>query len=248
MSERWDEAALTLESTPSGGGRARPEATDWLGGAEAVQFTAVEWGEASTEEEEASVGQWLSNIGQGAATGAVTGLAAGPWGALVGGLLGGGLGAVQTATAPQPPAPSAAQRPAPPRPPQTAPPTRPPAPRSAPRPPTPRLQAPAPAASGADPRTAQLLDQLATLVPVVAALAVQVGQLSQNAQAGAAATESSDDEQTDWAPQASQDDQAGDAVGWGESGEDVFDEGSWPKSPSGEWVAAEDRAEARVDL
>src|SRR5262245_4501862 len=63
-------------------------------------------------EAEASAGDWLRNIGTGAASGAATGAVAGPWGALIGGLVGAGLGAAQTGLQGDRP-PPAPQRPAP---------------------------------------------------------------------------------------------------------------------------------------
>lgn len=234
MGSTWDETALTLESveveaaSPPTGRPVRWEDTGAWSGA---------------DEQEASVGQWLSNIGSGAASGAATGLVAGPWGALVGGLLGGGLGAAQTAAAPRAPAPP---RPAPPphAPPPPAPPpptpaaARPPAPphpQPAPRPAV-ALRPPAPV-TGAS--TAQLLDQLASLVPVVAALAVQVGSLTQVVQGGAVgAAPAPVGQETVERPGGAED--GDDTAGGGESGEDAADEAVWPQT-GGEWTAAEDR-------
>ena len=221
----WEDVPLTLESFPDGGAPVEAETLAWLKRSESLSDLVVE-SVAVSSEDEASVGQWLSNIGQGAATGAATGMAAGPWGALVGGLLGGGLGAVQTAMAPQQPAAS---------PPPAAP--RPPPPRPAVRPPTQRPQAVSPptvarpATAAGQPGTAQLLDQIAALVPVVAALAAQVGQLSQVVQApGAVAQETS-------------------AEHWeqGDSGEAVLDGDTWATPGPGACFAAENCADPGTD-
>jgi hypothetical protein len=125
------------------------------------------------------VGQWLANIGSGAATGAATGAAAGPWGALIGGLLGGGMGAVQTALA--------QNQPQQPRPPGSAPPGAPGSPPSTPGPPAQPSMTSAPVAVGtvlpaqtpaargtADPGTS-VVAQLSQLIPVLATLATQLG-------------------------------------------------------------------------
>jgi len=176
----WDEGALTLE--------AETELTWVETPLELVTGDvppgAVAWGETAFDElagEDAeNVGQWLSGIGQGAATGLATGAAAGPWGALIGALVGGGLGALQTGLAqqqqsrPAPGPPPAARPPAPP-PPAAARPAAPPA-----RPAVPPAPAPAPppvTSAGPTPdRTAQLVDQLAQLLPVLARLATQTPQ------------------------------------------------------------------------
>lgn len=248
MNSMWDETELVIESVPNSG---LEGVGSYLSGeTRLLPLKFAHWGELGSEEEEASVGQWLSGIGQGAATGAATGMAAGPWGALIGGLVGGGLGAAQTAMAPKQtaaPAPPA-QRRAPATPPQAAQPPRPPTPRPASRPVTAQAKAPAKvsgsgAAASGTALTAQLLDQLATLVPVVAALAVQVGQLTQNAQAGTEAYE----EQSGSAPPESDQERAGEADGYGESGEDAFEEGSWPENPGGEWLSSGDRADTSAD-
>lgn len=125
--------------------------------------------------------QWLSNIGQGAASGAATGAVAGPWGALIGGLVGGGPGAAQTAMAQQQPKP--APRPGTP-PPAHRPPVPAPAPGLAPQPgPTvttrprvtqtiaPRVAPPAPAAAGSPSAS-----DVAGLVTVLAPLLVTATQ------------------------------------------------------------------------
>ncbi len=184
---------------------------------------------------EADIGQWLANIGSGAATGAATGAAAGPWGALVGGLVGGGLGAIQTAMAPSQPRPGApaAQAPAPA---PTAPAA--PAPRPAPAPSAPAsppravavpvrqgAMTPTTTARGSGDTGGALTAQLGQLVPVLAAL---VGQLGQAMQARPAASEE-----------------------FG-SGEDT-DEGRLVPSeveavpPAGAWLAAEARGESIGD-
>lgn len=94
-----------------------------------------------------------------------------------------------------------------------------------------------------------MLQQLAALVPVIASLAQQVGQLTQASTAAPAAvppvetlhapgeaalTESWDIETA----------ATGRHGGWGESGEDAFDEGGWP---TGEDVAHEDRYDVPDD-
>jgi hypothetical protein len=234
----WDEAALEVEAVTTQ--LPMESQYQWRSTSEAVAEPRVPGYAMSSLEEEASVGQWLSNIAQGAATGAATGLAAGPWGALVGGLVGGGLGAVQTATAP-PPRPAA-----PPPPPAPRPAPRPPAvtPRATPiasRPVAPTGQIPTSvpqglaSGSGSQTTATQLVDQLATLVPVVAALAVQIGQLTQQAQPAAplAVNVLPESEIAAESPEPTLAD---------ESAEDAFEESSWHESPSGEWMAASDRS------
>lgn len=229
MNSTWDESALTIDSAVA---PAWSLLSDSLPPIEAAAIS--DWSAANGADEEASVGQWLANIGSGAATGAASGAVAGPWGALVGGLIGGGLGAAQTAMAPaQPPTPllspaappprSPAPRPAPTR--RTTPSPRPPASRQlAHRPPAP----PAPTSPAADPRGTQLIDQLATLLPVIAALAAQVSLQAQAAGPAPAGVESLEGA-ADWgtAPGAGQ---AASAPGWDVYGEDTPDLESWPES------------------
>lgn len=246
MNFMWDETALNVESVPN----IQPESVgSYLSGAtELLPLNFAHWGESSTEADEANVGQWLTGIGQGAATGAATGAAAGPWGALIGGLVGGGLGAAQTAMAPkQSPAP--APRRAQASPPQSTQHPRSPLPSTPHRSATGQAKSPTkssgsgPAASGTS-VTSQLLDQLATLVPVVAALAVQVGQLTQAAQAGIETNE----EQVSPTYQESDHEHMGEAADYGESGENAFEEGSWPENLGGEWLGSEDRSENETDM
>lgn len=256
MSSGWDEAALSVESTwllenvesEHTDGSVLPGQT-WF---------AESWGEDAREAtEEENVGKWLANIGQGAATGAATGAVAGPWGALIGGLLGGGLGAVQTAVAqPQPvPRPAApAPRPAP-APPVAAPSSarRAPAPVSRPvasqvRPsihqtirtqPARTVTAPASPSTPIAAVTPQLVDQLTALIPVVAALAAQVGQLSQ-----AAGEEFEAPEELGALVD------VGLVDDWGESGEDPGEEAGpgATAEADGEGAITEDRATAGDDI
>lgn len=97
-------------------------------------------------------------------------------------------------------------------------------------------------AGATDLGTAQLLDQLAALVPVVAALAVQVGQLSQAGQAPGGAESAADGENAG----AEQDldgcrcggsgrnDAEGDRAG--ESGHAGLTADLWAPGSSGEWA------------
>ena len=103
--------------------------------------------------DEADVGTWLSNMGQGALQFGGAGSAAGPWGALIGGLLGAGLGAAQTVASDRPAStpPAAAARPAAPT----------PAPSRAP-------------AGTAD--TAAILNALREVLPALTAIAAQLNR------------------------------------------------------------------------
>ena len=200
------------------------------------------------------VGQWLANIGSGAATGAATGAAAGPWGALIGGLLGGGMGAVQTALAqnqpqqPRPPGPTPPGAPGSPPPSASGPPAQPNI-TSAPVAVGTVRPALAPAARGtADPGTS-VVAQLSQLIPVLATLATQIGATTAaNAPpapaAGAAAkTPPSPAAPTPATPAAPA---AAEATGDAEPGTDdaVKDpDETWPgqDEAAGPWLASESR-------
>jgi N-acetylmuramoyl-L-alanine amidase len=103
----WLTQAGLLTPWPSADPDETP-ALEWLASTYAVDGPAS----VAIPLEEASVLQWVQNLGTGAATGAGIGAAGGPWGVAIGAALGAVLGALQTALTPEPSTGPAPQEPA----------------------------------------------------------------------------------------------------------------------------------------
>ncbi|WP_426228296.1 hypothetical protein [Pseudarthrobacter sp. DSP2-3-2b1] len=195
-----------------------------------------ELSETMSYEDEASVAQWLSGIGQGAASGAASGAAAGPWGALVGGLVGAGLGAAQTAMQPRRSSTTSSNvaKPA-----STARPTAPPTAHMSPKvnPQLPR-SAPGQELPSDNARLSQLLDQIGALVPVLTALSAQLGRIveiasSEPLQKAASISADTSDARAD---------QRMDPEDLPQYPAGEVREVNWPGDAGGEWIDNEDRS------